>query len=260
MFLNSVIDYFKSTGADIIIPATTNAIFRTYPDGADIAPYGTYAIDLSVDEEVLWRNIERITRQNINTAAKKGVTIHKGFEDLGAAHKLIVETFQRSNLPFMDYEAFERYVGGLGENGLLMIADYEGVAQSYVIFAFSDYCAYAVYAGNSANQAKGANKLLYWEAIRFFKSLGVKKYDFVGARINPEKGSKEDSINALKRHFGAKLTQGYMWKFPIRPLRSLVYTYAVRYLRGGDIVDLERHKLMAPGGSEPDETADKATS
>jgi hypothetical protein len=46
-FLNSAISYFRSIGADIIIPATTNTIFRTYPDGAKAAPYGSYTIDLT---------------------------------------------------------------------------------------------------------------------------------------------------------------------------------------------------------------------
>ncbi len=69
----------------------------------------------------------------------------------------------------MSYESFKRYVHGLGENGKIMIADYQGVAQSYVVFAFSNYCAYAIYAGNVANQHQGANKLLYWEAIRSFQ-------------------------------------------------------------------------------------------
>jgi lipid II:glycine glycyltransferase (peptidoglycan interpeptide bridge formation enzyme) len=230
---------------DIIIPATNNAIFRTYPDGADVAPYGSYVIDLCQPEDILWRNIERITRQNINTARKKGVSIRSRTEDLDAAYMLIVDTFKRSKLPFMSYDAFKRYVLGLGEKGKIMIAEYQGVAQSYVVFAFSDYCAYAVYAGNIANQQQGANKLLYWEAIRMFKKLGIQRYDFVGARIDPEKGSKQEAINSLKKHFGAKLIQGYMWKYTLRPLKSIAYTLGVRLLRGGDIVDAERHKMKS---------------
>jgi hypothetical protein len=248
-FLNSVIKYFKSIGADIIIPATTNTIFRTYPDGADVAPYGSYVIDLCQPEDILWRNIDRITRQNINTAQRKGVTIRSGTEHIDAAYKLVADTFRRSKLPFMSYDSFQRFVSGLGENGKIMIADYQGIAQSYVVFAFSDYCAYAVYAGNIANQHQGANKLLYWEAIRSFKKLGIQRYDFVGARISPEKGSKEWAINSLKKHLGAKLIQGYMWKYPLRPVKSIAYTLAVRLLRGGDIVDVERHKVNNPRGS-----------
>src|ERR1039458_9012725 len=33
-FLNSAIAYFRSIGADMIIPATNTALFRTYPHGA----------------------------------------------------------------------------------------------------------------------------------------------------------------------------------------------------------------------------------
>jgi len=244
-FLNSAVEYFRTLGADMIIPATTNTIFRTFPDGADAAPYGSYVIDLTQPEDTLWRSIDRITRQNINTAKKKGVTIRNGAEPLDAAYTLVVDTFRRSKLPFMSHAAFRRYVAGLGENGKILIADYQGVAQSYVVFAFSDYSAYAVYAGNLVDQLPGSNKLLYWEAIRLFKNLGVRRYDFVGARINPEKGSKQEAINALKKRFGAELIRGYMWKYSLHPFKYSLYHLAARFRTRGDIVDTERHKLSA---------------
>jgi hypothetical protein len=251
-FLNSAIEYFRSIRTDIIIPASTNTIFRTYPDGADASPYGSYVIDLCQPEEVLWRNIHQKMRQNINSALRKGVSIRSGIEHLDAAYTLVVDTFRRSKLPFMSYESFQRFVLGLGENSKIMIADYQGVAQSYVVFAFSDYCAYGVYAGNIEGLHQGANKLLYWEAIRLFKKLGVQRYDFSGARIDPKKGSKQEGINLLKMRFGAKLIEGYMWKYPLRSLKSIAYALAVRYLRGGDIVDQERHKLKKSGNLAKD--------
>ena len=204
---------------------------------------GSYVIDLNQTEELLWQNIDRITRQNIKSAQKNSVTVQRRIEPLDEAYRLIVETFRRSKLPFMGYEAFRRYADGLTGQMEIMIASCQGVAQSYVLFAFSNYCAYAVYAGNIADMCQGANKLLYWEAIRYFKKIGVQKYDFVGARINPEKGTKQSGINSLKKRFGAKLVQGYMWKYKIRPVKSLAYSIAVRLLRGGDIVDAECHKI-----------------
>jgi hypothetical protein len=242
-FLNGVVAYFRSIKVDLIIPATTSTIFRTYPDGADAAPYGSYIIDLSPPEDVLWKNVDRITRQNINTAKKNGVTIRNAMEQLDTGYALIVETFKKSKLPFMSNAAFKRFIEGLGENGKIMIADYQGAPQSFVVFAYSDYCAYAIYAGNVGNQYQGSNKLIYWEAICAFKNLGVKQYDFVGARINPEKGSKQESINSMKKRFGATLKQGYMWKYPVNPVTYRLYTLASRLRSGGDIVDAERHKL-----------------
>ena len=115
-FLNSAIKFFRSTGADMIIPATTNTIFRTYPDGADAAPYGSYVIDLSHSEEFLFKNINRIYRQNINTALKKGVSVQSGIEHLDSAYMLVRDTFKRSRLPFMNYVSFKTYVKSLGEN------------------------------------------------------------------------------------------------------------------------------------------------
>jgi len=247
-FLNSIIEYFRSIKADIIIPATNNTIFRIYPDGAKVAPYGSYVIDLKQSEDILWRNIHRITRQNIKTAAKTGVSIREdGIEHLEAMYELIVDTFKRSNLPFMDYKSLKRFVLGLGENGKIIIAENQGILQSCVIYGFSEYCAYAIYGGNRANMDEGANKLLHWEAVRLFKNLGIQRYDFVGARIDPEKGSKEEAINAFKRRLGGKLKQGYMWKYSLRPVGSITYSLAVRYLRGGDIVDRECNKMKSSG-------------
>lgn len=251
-FLNSVVKYFRSIGTDMIIPATTNSIFRTYPDGADAAPYGSYIIDLTQTEDVLWRNIHRIMRQNINTAIKSGVTIRDGSNDLEDAYALIVETFKRSKLPFMGHTDFKKFIGGLGQNSKIMIADCNGVAQSYTVFGFSDYCAYAIYAGNIDNQHQGSSKLLLWEAIRLFKNLGVQRYDFVGARINPEKGSKQDALSSMKRRFGAKLNQGYIWKYSIKPLSYKLYGIASRWRSGGDIVDAERHKMQNMINTETD--------
>jgi hypothetical protein len=242
-FLNSAVQHFRTTGADLIVPASNNSVFRAYPEGAVAAPYGSYVIDLRQPEDVLWTNIGRKTRQNISTAQKSGVTIREGMEFLEPAYDLIRETFRRSKLPFMGRFAFERFVRGLGENGKLLMAEHQGVVQSYCLFAFSTPCVYAVYGGNIEHQCPGANKLLYWDAILLFRELGVEKFDFFGARINPQKGSKQEGINLLKKLMGGKLAEGYNWKYSLRPWRAWVYSIGVRVLSGGDNVDHEAHKL-----------------
>jgi lipid II:glycine glycyltransferase (peptidoglycan interpeptide bridge formation enzyme) len=245
-FLNCAIEFIRTMGVDMVIPATTNTLFRTYPDGADAAPYGSYIIDLDQSEDVLWKNIDRITRQNIRSASKAGIIIRDATaEEFDKAYLLIKDTFKRSRLPFMEREAFGSFLSGLAEYGKLLVADKDGMAQSVCAFGFSDYSAYAVYAGNALNQAQGANKLLYWEAIRLFKSMGVRTYDFVGARIGPEKGSKQEALGLFKKRFGGMLKQGYIWKYSFHPLKYRLYRLAARLRSGGDIVDAEKHKLVS---------------
>jgi hypothetical protein len=255
-FLNSVVEHFRSARADMIIPATTNTIFRTYPDGAIAAPYGTYIIDLNQPEETLWSNYHAKNRNIVRKAMKNRVGIRSGMEYVDTAYTLVRDTFKRSALPFMGYSSFNRMLSGFGENVKIFVADYQGIIQGCAVIPYSFHSAYSVYAGSIPEPVKGATQLLHWESIRLFRELGVQRYDFVGARINPKKGSKQEKLMLYKKHLGARLVQGYIWKCSLRPLKFAVYSLAVRFLRGGDIVDVERHKLKDSGSVAIDSSQD----
>jgi hypothetical protein len=242
-FLNSVVQYFRSVRADVIVPPTNNALFRTYPDGASTAPYGSYVVDLQQTEEMLWRNVSQTSRRHIHAAQKGGVVIREGMEFLEPAYDVIRETFSRSKMGFMNRDSFKRFALSLGINGKLLRAEYRGIAQSYSLFAFSSPCVYWIYGGNIQDPHQGAMKLLHWKAIQLFRNLGVRKYDFFGARINPPKGSKQEGINQMKRQLGATLSRGYVWKYSLRPWRASIYSLGVRLLKKGDLVDQEQHKM-----------------
>jgi hypothetical protein len=242
-FLNNVVRYFRDIGADMIIPATTNTIFRTYPDGADAAPYGSFIIDLTQTEEDLWTNLHSKHRNVVRNAIKKGVEIVDGLEFMETAHTIIRDTLKRSKLGFMSWGEFDRFVHGLNENIKILIANHEGVAQGCAVIPFSHHSAYYLYGGSIPHPLSGAMNLLQWEAIKVFRNLDVQRYDFVGVRINPDKGSKQEGLMTFKQRFGGYLSKGFIWKYSLRPLKYAVYSHAVKYLRGGDIVDAERHKL-----------------
>ena len=160
-FLNSAIKYFHSIGSDMIIPATTNTIFRTYPDSADAAPYGTYIIDLKQPEDTIFSNFSSSHRRKVRLAKKKGVQIKSGMEYLKIAYTLVLDTFKRSSIPFMAYDAFKRMVIGLGENVKILVADYQGVVQGCVVIPFSKHSAYYVYGGSIPKPITGATHLLH---------------------------------------------------------------------------------------------------
>jgi len=242
-FLNSAVQHFRRIRADVVIPASTNTIFRTYPDGADAAPYGTYYVSLEQPENALWAAVSATHRRHIRSAEKNGVHVRTAPEHLTTAHEIVRNTFGRSSMPFMGVESFGRMMQGLGEHGHLFVAERDGEVQCCAAMAVSKHSAYYMYGGSIPAAVAGAMHLLHWEAIRFYRELGVRGYDFYGARISPDPGSKAAGLAAFKERFGAELRQGYMWKYCISGLGSYVYSFGVRFLRGGDIVDAERHKL-----------------
>jgi hypothetical protein len=242
-FLNHSIEYLRTIGADMIIPATTNTIFKTYPDGAMAAPYGTYIIDLSQPEDALWSNLNTTHRRKVRLAMKQGVQIRCGLEYIETAYKLVQDTFKRSKMPFMKLKAFEKMVMGLGSNVKIFVADHQGTIQGCTVVPYSQHSAYYVYGGSIPEPITGATNMIHWAAIKLFREIGVKQYDFVGVRIDPEKGSKQEGLQMYKQRFGGRLVKGFMWKYPISKFKYSIYGLAVRYLRGGDIVDHENHKL-----------------
>lgn len=109
----------------MIIPATTNTIFRTYPNGAIIAPYGTYIIDLSQQEKTLWSSLSSSHRRKVRLATKKGVQIRNGLVYVNTAYELVRDTFKRSRLGFMGYDAFKRFVRNLQTTGNLVLVIFQ---------------------------------------------------------------------------------------------------------------------------------------
>lgn len=245
IFLNSIVQYLRSTGADMIVPASNNVLFRTYPDGALAAPYGSFVIDLTKPEEELWDNLHSKHRNVVRNATRKGVEIKTGVEHLDRVYEMVRDTLARSSMGFMTHGAFQRQVGALGENVKLFVAEHEGVLQGAAMVPFSQYGAYYVHGGSAAERVTGAMNLLHWEAIRLFRRMGVKRYDFVGSRIDPEKGSKQEGLMAFKQRFGGELVRGCMWKYPFHALKYRLYSMAMRLKQGGDVVDQERHKFVA---------------
>ena len=245
-FLNSAVAYLRSTGVDMIMPGANSAVFRTYPDGADAAPYGTLIKDLNQSEDALMQEIHSTFRYNIRRATREGVQIKEGLEYLHTAYDLVADTLKRSGQPVKKYDEFKGSILALGEQVRILVAEREGVCQGCMVAPFSQHSAYTWYCGSRPEPVIGAMHLLHWEAMRRFRQMGVKCLNFQGVRIDPDKGSKQEGILNFKRRFGGSFVQGYVWKYSFSPMKFAAYDVAIRLFKGGDIVDLERHKLASP--------------
>ena len=65
-----------------------------------------------------------------------------------------------------------------------------------------------MHGGSISKPLAGAMNLLQWEAMCFFRKLGVRYYNFVGTRIDPEPGSKQEGLSMFKQRFGGELKRG----------------------------------------------------
>lgn len=243
-FLNSIVGIIKQEKlCDWIEQPPNWAIFNSYPDGAVFAQFGSYKINLlgkTIDE--LFISIQTKDRSDIKKAIKEAVEVKRGFEFLNDALSLIAATSEKANISIPSDEELNY----LKDNINVFVSYYQNIPQSSAIFFSNKFAWYNMYAGSKDKPFRGSNSLLYWSAIKFAREENVLFFDFVGARINPEVGSKQERIQRFKEHFGVELFKGFIWKMPISKYKYYTYCYLRKILFAikqeklkGDIIDQE---------------------
>lgn len=251
-FLKDVIKKTKELGVSFIYQPMTHAVFSHAPVGSIHCKSLSYFIDLENTEEELFQSFHSKHRNVVKNAQKNGVEILSGSEFMDECYNIIKNTMQRQNKPFISYQQVRTYREKLGENVSFYIAKKDGVVQGGGIFIWSKgHSSYYFHGGSSNKPYTGAVNLLQWQAICDMKKNGVRTFDFVGGRLAPLKGSKQEGIQRFKSRFGATAKLGYLWKYPLSPLsyklfRGIAHLNALRHRRRylGDIIDEEHRNLI----------------
>jgi hypothetical protein len=244
IFLNSVIKTIKAQKICNWIQQSPNwAIFNAYPDGAVFTNFGSYRINLcSKTKDELLNSIHVKDRADIRKALKEGIVIKRGLDYLGIALHLIKHTAEKAGMRVPSVNDLR----SIKDNIEVFLSYYNDVPQTSAIFYTNKFAWYNMYAGTSDKPFRGSNTLLYWAAIRSAKEDGVSIFDFVGARLNPQTGSKQEKIQRFKQHFGVEIATGFMWKMPISKSKFYIYQLLIKILGiirrqeiKGDIIDQE---------------------
>lgn len=248
-FLELIIEHIKAYKiCDWIQQPSNWALFRTVPSNSIFCKFGTYKIELkNQNKNEILQGMYRDHKQHIKHAmADPDKFIKRGPELVDDCIKVFSKSDAGKNVNLATKEEIEKLLEILPNNILIYVAYCNKAPQSCVIYFLDSENIYAVYAGMVPKSKSGINHLLHWQAIIDAKSMGIKYYDFVGCRINPAKGSKQEGLKHFKSHFGGKFVEGYLWKMPISKTNHYICFYLTRLislLKTGkiseDIIDQE---------------------
>lgn len=253
-FLNQVCLYLKrECGIQWINENDTASLFMDYPDGAISIPFGSHVIDLTKSEEDLWKGVHSKHRNVIKKAEKDGVVIESGTTDklISDYYRIDVETWERSNKKANNQYELGNFLKSLKENAILYMAYKDGEAQSGAIFYYNTQMCYYMLGANTNSPSTGSGNLLQWKAMLDMKNKGVKKYSFVGCRINEDENSKYHGIQRFKERFGGELVKGYLFKVIFCKFKYMLFQALLaikcfintgKIERPKDIIDQEIHK------------------
>lgn len=252
-FLNKVVSYLKTNKkVHWIGPTSTSAFFMAYPDDSEWIPFGSHVVDLTQPEDILWNHIHSKHRNVIRKAEKAELNIVSGnseklIRDFAYLDKV---TWERSGQKGHGIRCFESLIETYGEQIIIFCIYKEDEIQGGIILQYNKCMAYYLYGGSVNNVQLGAMNYLHWYAMLYLKKKQVRKYSFLGCRINEDENSKYHTLQRFKSRFGGELVSGYMFKVPCN---SFMYRLErrLRYIKRNhgrqcplDIIDEERYKWV----------------
>lgn len=236
-FLDQVMNRLKALKI-AWVSTSAGCLFHAYPTNSLRIPFGSHVIDLSLSEEELWSKVHSKHRNSIRRAEKGEVLVRFGGKELVDDYfKLDKETWARSGKNSFGTTFFNQIADGLGKCAEIVVAYKEGIPQAGGVFFKNAEMSYYMYGTSADHPEPGAANLLQWKTMLKFKNEGVKKYSFVGCRINEDENSKYHNIQRFKERFGGELKQGYMFRTELHPLIRKVFMVLYKMKNHTDLVD-----------------------
>lgn len=246
-FYNEAISVIKEhLKVDIISNINTSPTV-VYPRNSYYCKFGSYVIDLTQSEEDLFSGLHSKHRNVVRKAEKDGLIVDFGPKYLEDCAWLMDDTFRRQH-GYSNASKTLQSLSNLRSNCDFWVVKEGDKLQGCAILLWDKYSSYYLHGGSAIHTHTGAMNLLHWKAILKMKERGVHYYDFVGARLNPEEGSKLEGIQRFKSRFGGSMKVGYLWRVDLNPFKMKLYRFLMSTffkLRGAsykDIIDEERSK------------------
>jgi lipid II:glycine glycyltransferase (peptidoglycan interpeptide bridge formation enzyme) len=176
--------------------------------------FSTLVLDLSQSIETLRASLDSGCRNQINRALREYVktkidTNYNEFYEInnsfrqkkGLAGKAILPEFMKKYGVLVTAEVDTDVVAGL-----FLLKDANNIRGSYAASKRLDMTR------EKANLVGYANRLLWWDAIRYAKEKGIREFDFGGYYTGENRGDPRVNINRFKKSYGGNLAVRYNYE------------------------------------------------
>ncbi|HUD44171.1 MAG TPA: peptidoglycan bridge formation glycyltransferase FemA/FemB family protein [Patescibacteria group bacterium] len=203
----------------------------------------TFVLDLTKSEEELLKDMHSKTRYNIKVAQKHNVQIvednsEKAFEvywqivlETTSRQKFYAHTKKYHQLQWKIFAAKsneQRAMSNELQYHLLLAKYQQKSLAAWVLFTFHDTLYYPYGSSTSEHRETMASNLMMWEAIKFGKKLGLKKFDMWGSLSDtPDTKDPWYGFHRFKQGYGPELVE-FVGSFDlvINPIAYQGYKFA----------------------------------
>ena len=204
--------------------------------------HGTFLIDLSVGEEVLWKRLKREARTGVRKAAKQGLSVRlgQGEKDIRLFYEIFIENRVRDSQkgmprPLYSYKIMHDHIQDLSRLGLLSLffAEKDGEVGSCTIV--KNFNGRAMFNNHARSNKWYEGKyhdgdLLCWEMIKGSKQQGYSRFDMTGFDADPA-NDRQLGIKRFKSKWGGECVYYNIYSKVFGEKRNALLGLARRVLR-----------------------------
>lgn len=247
LFLDECISVLKKVyHVDWTLMPGAGSLFKAYPTNSKRIKFGNYILDMEQSEESIFSGFTSKHRNMVRRGEKAGIVIRIGGKELLKEYMdLDAGLWSRNHVDVDFSDIYNRIVDYFDQQYMIGIAYKDGTPQCGIFGIFNNSMFYYLFGATAERPEPGSTHYLQWQSMLWLKSRGVKRYNFVGCRLNVDKGSKYDAIQHFKSGFGGDLHECYLFKCEVNALKHETFK-CLKQLRGHkegpDIIDQEFSK------------------
>jgi len=227
VFFENLYTFLKSNkSVDFINPPIHIENFKQIPSSSIGYSIGIIRLSLKdKTEDEVFSFFKPIYRNLIRKAQKENVEVRFGVDCFDDFYKLYKDKLVLENAPFDSYEQIKKMVFSLNDRdkSLCGVAYCNGIPDAGIVNINDDKNAYYFWAGTAMNAHQGSLRLLHWEIIKKYISIGIENYRMGAAREGDLLNEKHARLLAFKTGFGSKVDNGYHFVFVINRFNYNLY-------------------------------------
>lgn len=247
LFLDRVMQELKENEkVDWLTVTPASTLFCAFPSLSQRIKFGNYILDITGSEEEVFQRITSKHRNMIRRGEKSKIECKiGGMELIDDYIKVDKQTWERSG-EYTDHTVFYRnYVDRFDSRALVAVAYKDNVPQCGIIGVYNEAMFYYMFGASANHPEPGSTHFLQWQTMKYLKEQNVKRYNFVGCRLEVEAGSKYENIQRFKKGFGGELVECYLFKAVFNHTKKKVFDLLLQKRTGrtqNDVIDQEISK------------------
>jgi hypothetical protein len=169
-------------------------------------------------------NLKSVYRRHIRSAQKSGVEVEFGLHLFEEFYAFYEAKMQANKAVYDQKNILEAVINRATKQVVCGVARLGNSIEAVILNIQDKQTAYYMWGASSENAHNGSFRLLHWELIKYYHSIGVKSYSLGGYRFSGNKTNKQENLENFKLGFGSKVKDGYHFQWVLKPMYYFFYT------------------------------------